>query len=84
MFRFTIRDVLWLTVVVGLGVAWWADHIEAAKQLELQRAWRSLEISGSRHMQRALHSVAPTPGRPSAPAGSRGGGLPWRPALASG
>ena len=23
MFRFTIRDVLWLTVVVALGVAWW-------------------------------------------------------------
>lgn len=22
MFRFTIRDVLWLTVVVGLGVGW--------------------------------------------------------------
>jgi len=26
MFRFTIRDVLWLTVVVALGVAWWIDH----------------------------------------------------------
>ena len=26
MFRFTIRDVLWLTVVVGLGVGWWMDH----------------------------------------------------------
>ena len=26
MFRFTIRDVLWLTVLVGLGVAWWLDR----------------------------------------------------------
>jgi len=26
MFRFTIRDVLWLTVVVALGVAWWIEH----------------------------------------------------------
>jgi hypothetical protein len=26
MFRFLIRDVLWLMVVVGLGVAWWRDH----------------------------------------------------------
>lgn len=26
MFRFTIRDVLWLTVVVGLAVGWWLDH----------------------------------------------------------
>jgi hypothetical protein len=26
MFRFTIRDVLWLTVVVGLAVALWLEH----------------------------------------------------------
>jgi hypothetical protein len=26
MFRFTIRDVLWLTVVVGLGVGWWVER----------------------------------------------------------
>jgi hypothetical protein len=26
MFRFTIRDVLWLTVVVALGVALWLEH----------------------------------------------------------
>ena len=26
MFRFTIRDVLWLTVVVALVVGWWIDH----------------------------------------------------------
>ena len=24
MFRFTIRDVLWLTVVVGMGLAWYS------------------------------------------------------------
>jgi hypothetical protein len=26
MFRFTIRDVLWLTVVVALGVGWGIDQ----------------------------------------------------------
>jgi hypothetical protein len=26
MFRFTIRDVLWLMVVVGLAVCLWIDH----------------------------------------------------------
>jgi len=26
MFRFTIRDVLWLTVVVAMGCVWWLDH----------------------------------------------------------
>jgi len=24
--RFTIRDLLWLTLVVGLAVGWWVDH----------------------------------------------------------
>jgi hypothetical protein len=31
MFRFSIRDVLWLTVVVALGVGWWIDHSRTAK-----------------------------------------------------
>jgi len=26
MFRFTIRDVLWLTVVVAFAVGWWIDR----------------------------------------------------------
>ena len=26
MLRFTIRDVLWLTLVVGLVVGWWVDR----------------------------------------------------------
>jgi hypothetical protein len=26
MFRFTIRDVLWLTVVVAVGCGWWLEH----------------------------------------------------------
>jgi len=25
MFRFTIRDVLWLMVVVAMGIGWWLD-----------------------------------------------------------
>jgi hypothetical protein len=26
MIRFTIRDLLWLMVVVGMGVGWWLEH----------------------------------------------------------
>ena len=33
MFRFTIRDVLWLMVVVAMGVAWWMDHSRIQSQL---------------------------------------------------
>ena len=31
MFRFSIRDVLWLTVVVGMGVAWCLDRVASAR-----------------------------------------------------
>jgi hypothetical protein len=30
MFRFTIRDVLWLTVAVALGVVWFCDYQASA------------------------------------------------------
>jgi len=43
MFRFTIRDVLWLTVVVALGVGWWADR--TAKVVEGRRRWWNLRNS---------------------------------------
>jgi hypothetical protein len=32
MFRFTIRDVLWLMVVVAMGVAWWRERTNAAHE----------------------------------------------------
>jgi len=32
MFRFAIRDVLWLTVVVGLGCGWWIHAARLANQ----------------------------------------------------
>ena len=25
-FRFTIRDLLWLTLAVAMGLGWWVDH----------------------------------------------------------
>ena len=33
MFRFTIRDLIWLTVVVALAVAWWADRSRLARRI---------------------------------------------------
>ena len=32
MFRFTIRDVLWLTVVVALALGWFVDNRLTASQ----------------------------------------------------
>jgi hypothetical protein len=40
MFRFTIRDVLWLMVVVGLSLALWAEHRHAGElRTQLKSAW---------------------------------------------
>lgn len=41
--RFAIRDVLWLTVVVGMGVAWWQGQEKLTRQYvesdATQRKW---------------------------------------------
>jgi hypothetical protein len=39
MFRFTIRDVLWLTVMVALAVGWWLDRSRLATDNQQQMEW---------------------------------------------
>jgi hypothetical protein len=46
MFRFVIRDVLWLMVVVVILAAWWAEH--RAQEHRFNRLRNSLEIDFSR------------------------------------
>jgi len=38
MFRFTIRDVLWLTVVVALGVGWWRERSHLYTEIEISNS----------------------------------------------
>jgi hypothetical protein len=35
--RFTIRDLLWLMVVVGLSIAWWRMRLELKEEKEYGR-----------------------------------------------
>ena len=35
MLRFTIRDVLWLTVVVAVSLGWWDEHRKFAAYYKL-------------------------------------------------
>jgi hypothetical protein len=51
MFRFTIRDVLWLTVVVALMLGWWVERTE------LRKVNRGLgrNLNLSRKANRELH-----------------------------
>jgi hypothetical protein len=64
MFRFTTRDVLWLTVLVALGVGWWMDRTSLSKQvrdqgpllstLELALEVRELQAENNALRQRLL------------------------------
>jgi len=52
--RFSIRDLLWATLVVAMGLGWWASyrainakHIEAVLQAHRQRA--TLEVAKQWH-----------------------------------
>ena len=33
-FRFSIRDLLWLTLVVAMVVGWWLDRAQLRRQLD--------------------------------------------------
>ncbi len=48
--RFSIRDLLWATLVVALCVGWWVDHGQmAAKVLQAQAARRVERFLGDVH-----------------------------------
>jgi hypothetical protein len=42
MFRFTIRELLLLTVIVALGVGWLAERRHTKRRIEAIRAWAGL------------------------------------------
>jgi hypothetical protein len=45
MLRFTIRDVLWLTVVVALAVGWWAER------------WNAQRLKGENMLLKISHTM---------------------------
>ena len=70
MFRFTIRDVLWLTVAVALGVGWWLDRSRLVFQYEdklheteifmyseLERVEREVDAAWEKNLTRMLETV---------------------------
>ena len=34
MFRFTIRDLLWLTLLAAVAVAWWVDRSRLRQRID--------------------------------------------------
>jgi hypothetical protein len=64
MFRFTIRDMLWLTAVVGLALVWRVEHQARQRRLEVLKrteaiadgavlagSWQVLEITSGGKVQ---------------------------------
>jgi len=60
MFRFTIRDVLWLTVVVGVCVGWWltASRLSETTLLlsESEAKKKSLQATFDKMIERAARA----------------------------
>ena len=57
MFRFTIRDILWLTVVVGLSVALLIEHrkfIAASAELQTEQAERRIADLRAKELRREV------------------------------
>jgi hypothetical protein len=51
MFRFTIRELLLLMLVIAMGVGWWADHHRLAKSVlrtrfTLMMLWDAVRSEG--------------------------------------
>lgn len=49
MFRFTIRELVLLTIIVAMGVGWWLDHRSLAPDAELHRRLR--ETAGAAYRE---------------------------------
>jgi len=65
--KFTIRDLLWLTVVVALALVWWIDHRGQAQVIDrLNDEWRfmSTTTSISPGVEILPNSSSPAPNPP--------------------
>jgi len=54
MLRFTIRDVLWLTVVVGMALAWWFQFQRANEESLRRKTWEKSARTLARYSRRPL------------------------------
>ena len=56
--KFLIRDLLWLTLVVALAVAWWLDHRRQAAEV---REFHGYVEFYERHLLESRSSGFPVP-----------------------
>ena len=56
MIRFTIRDVLWFTVAVGLAVAWSLNYLQMLRHTEQVERERDEHITQNATLRAALNA----------------------------
>jgi hypothetical protein len=67
MFKFTIRELLLLTVIVAMGVGWWVDRGRLAEELEFIKDPYTAEGYWTRESELMPNDSAPVSNRPSSP-----------------
>jgi hypothetical protein len=58
--RFTIRDLLWLMLVVGLWVSWWLDRRQLQderRELQYQLVWARADVNTWKIHFSSVHGV---------------------------
>jgi len=71
MFRFTIRDVLWLTALLAVAVAWWIDRSRLVvvfgdhQQLQIEYRRLKRDEEGLVEVLRAFTQPPPVDGAPA-------------------
>jgi hypothetical protein len=58
-FRFTIRDLLWLTLVVALALAWWVDRSNLIRAVASWREMVDHQDDTVRGLQEYFHKKHP-------------------------
>jgi len=58
MFRFKIRDLLWLMVVVGLSVSWWIDRRDIVRERESLAIKRQKVEALEENARKSLHDLS--------------------------
>jgi hypothetical protein len=60
MFKFSIRDVLWLTLVAGLAVGWWVDRWQQAVARQAgERILLEMVVKAQMERDEALYGKPP-------------------------
>jgi hypothetical protein len=49
--RFSLRDLLWLVVVIALVCGWWVEHRRAQAAQQRAAAWRTSAENGAGHLK---------------------------------